>query len=110
MNKDAPGGAGAVNVAVIKPAKLMKAVLKDLGDAGTKIDIYGTGDPSPETVDMTTQYTVVDGATTRRHCGEFTGCARKIIGGGTGAKVVCKTATVGGSVTCPSSPSGAFLR
>lgn len=109
VNKDAPGGAGAVKVAVIKPAKLLKAVLKDLGDAGSKIDIYGAGDPSPSSVDVTTQYTVVDGLTVRRHCGAFTGCARKIIGGGTGAKVVCKNATPGGSVTCPSSPSGAFV-
>jgi hypothetical protein len=109
VNKDAPGGAGAVKVAVIKPGKLLKAVLKDLGDAGGEIDIYGTGDPSPSTVDMATQYTVVNGATVRRHCSEFTGCARKIIAGGAGAKVVCKTATAGGSVVCPSSPSGAFL-
>ena len=109
VNKDAPGGAGAVKVAVVKPGKLLKAVLKDLGDAGSKIDIYGTGDPSPSAVDVTTQYTVVDGATTRRHCGAFTACARKIIAGGSGAKIVCKTATAGGSVTCPSSPSGAFL-
>lgn len=109
VNKDAPGGAGAVKVGVIKPGKLLKAVLKDLGDAGNKIDIFGTGDPSPSAIVMTTQYTVVDGPTTRRHCSEFTDCARKIIGGGTGAKVVCKTATPGASVTCPSSPSGAFL-
>jgi hypothetical protein len=109
VNKNAPGGPGAVKVGVIKPTKLLKAVLKDLGDPGTKIDIFGAGDPSPATVDMTTQYTVTDGATVRRHCGEFTGCTRKIIAGGTGAKVVCKNPTAGGSVTCPSSPSGAFL-
>jgi hypothetical protein len=109
VNKSAPGGSGAVKVAVIKPSKLLKAVLKDLGDSGTAIDIFGSGDPSPSSVDMTTQYTVTDGATVRRHCGEFTGCARKIIAGGTGAKVVCKTPTPGVSVTCPSSPSGAFL-
>ena len=109
VNKTAPGGSGAVKVGVIKPGKLLKAVLKDLGDSGSAIDIFGSGDPSPSSVDMTTQYTVVDGATVRRHCGEFTACARKIIAGGTGAKVVCKTPTPGGSVTCPSSPSGAFL-
>jgi len=109
VNKDAPGGAGAVKVAVIKPQKLLKAVLKDLGDTGSKIDIYGTGDPAPSAVDVTTQYTVTDGALIRRHCGEFTACARKIIGAGSGAKVVCKNATPGASVTCPGSPSGAFL-
>lgn len=110
VNKDAPGGAGAVKVAVVKPGKLLKAVLKDLGDSGNAIDIYGTGDPMLSSVDMATQFTVVDGATTRRHCGEFTGCARKIIAGGSGAKIVCKTATPGGSVVCPpSSPSGAFV-
>jgi hypothetical protein len=109
VNKDAPGGAGAVKVGVIKPGKLLKAVLKSLGDAGSEIDIYGTGDPSPASVDMATQYTVVDGGEIRRHCGEFTACARKIIAGGSGAKVVCKTPVAGGSVTCPSSPSGAFL-
>lgn len=109
VNKDAPGGAGAAKVAVIKPGKLLKAVLKALGDAGSEIDIYGTGDPSPSSVDMATQYTVTDGATIRQHCGEFTACVRKIIGRGTGAKVVCKTPTAGALVTCPGSPSGAFL-
>jgi len=111
VNKDAPAGAGAVKVAVIKPQKLLKAVLKDLGDSGSKIDIFGAGDAAPGAVDVATQFTVTDGATVRRHCGEFTGCARKIIGGGTGAKVVCKSAVPGGSVTCPaaSSPSAAFL-
>jgi hypothetical protein len=109
VNKDAPGGAGAVKVAVVKPGKLLKAVLKDLGDSGSAIDIYGTGDPTLSSVDMTTQFTVIDGATTRRHCSEFTGCVRKIIAAGSGAKIVCKTATPGGSVVCPSSPSGAFV-
>jgi hypothetical protein len=109
VNKDAPGGAGAVKVGVIKPTKLLNAVLKSLGDAGSEIDIYGTGDPSPASVDMATQYTVVDGGAIRRHCGEFTACARKIIAGGSGAKIVCKTPVPGASVTCPSSPSGAFL-
>ena len=42
-----------------------------------------------------------DGVFTREH--------RWRVGGGTGAKVVCKVATPGAMVTCPSSPSGAFL-
>jgi hypothetical protein len=109
VNKEAPGGASAVKVAVIKPTKLLKVIVKDLGDAGSKIDIYAAGNPSPSTVDMTTQLTVTDGLTVRRHCSEFTGCSRKLIAAGTGAKVVCKTATAGGSVACPGSPSGAFL-
>lgn len=107
VNKDAPTG-GAVKVAVVKPTKLLKAVLKDLGDDGTKIDIYQDGSEAGS-VDVATQYTVVVDASTRRHCGEFTGCARKIIGGGTGAKVVCKSPVPAGSVTCPASPSAAFL-
>jgi hypothetical protein len=109
VNKDAPGGAGAVKVAVIKPTKLLKAVLKDLGDAGTKINIY-QGGATTNPVDVNTQYTVVDSGGVRKHCGEFTGCARKIIGGGTGAKVVCKTPVPGNTVTCPASPSAAFLK
>jgi hypothetical protein len=109
VNKEAPDGPGAVKVAVVKPGKLLKAVLKDLGDAGNAIDIYqGGAEITP--VDVNTQYTVVDDGGVRRHCGEFTGCARKIIGGGTGAKVVCKTAVSGEAVTCPASPSAAFLR
>lgn len=108
VNKLAPSG-GAVKVAVIKPTKLLKAVLKDLGDAGNKIDIYQAG-ATTNPVDVNTQYTVVDSGGTRRHCGEFTGCARKIIGGGTGAKVVCKSAVPGGSVSCPASPSASFLQ
>jgi len=108
VNKEAPTG-GAVKVAVVKPTKLLKAVLKDLGDSGSTIDVFqGGAETSP--VDVTTQYTVVVDGNVRRHCGEFTGCARKIIGGGTGAKVVCKSATPGGSVTCPASASPAFLK
>jgi hypothetical protein len=108
VNKPAPTG-GAVKVAVIKPTKLLKAVMKDLGDAGNKIDIY-QGGATTESVDVNTQYTVFDSGGVREHCGEFTGCKRKIIGGGTGAKVVCKTPVPGGSVSCPGSPSASFLR
>jgi hypothetical protein len=108
VNKEAPTG-GAVKVAVIKPTKLLKAVLKDLGDPGTKINIY-QGGATTNPVDVNTQYTVSDSGGVRRHCGEFTGCARKIIGGGTGAKVVCKTPVPGGSVSCPASPSSAFIK
>jgi len=108
VNKAAPDGGNAVKVSVIKPTKLLKAVLKALGDGGSEIDIYQAGDPT-ESVDVATQYTVVDGGAVRRHCGEFTDCKRKLIAAGTGAKVVCKTATPGGSVTCPGSPSASFL-
>jgi hypothetical protein len=106
VNKPAPAG-GGVKVSVIKPSKILKMVGKSLGDSPA--DIYQAGDTTAA-VDVSTIYTVVDGGATRRHCGEFTGCKRKIIGGGSGAKVVCKVATPGGSVTCPASPSSAFLK
>jgi hypothetical protein len=106
VNSSAPTG-GAVKVAVIKPTKLLKAVLKDLGDSGSAINIYQSG-ATTNPVDMAVQFTVVDGGATRRHCAEFTGCARKLIAAGSGAKVVCHTAVPAGSVTCPASPSAAF--
>jgi hypothetical protein len=78
---------------VIKPTKLLKAVLKDLGDGGSAVDIF-QGGATTTPVDAATQYTVVDGTTTRRHCGKFVDCARKLIAGGTGAKVLCKGGVV----------------
>jgi len=90
VNKAAPTG-GAAKVSVIKPGKLLKVVAKDLGDAGTKIDVY-QGGAATTPVDAATRYTVTNGGTTVRHCGTFTGCVRKLIGGDTGAKVVCKNA------------------
>ena len=88
VNKAAPSGPTGAKVAVIKPAKLLKIVGKSLGD--TAIDIFNTGPPDPSGVD--TEYTVVNGATTAKHCTNFAGadCTLKFIAGGTGAKLVCK--------------------
>ena len=88
---DLPQGA---NWLVNKPT----VVGKSLGDSPA--DILQAGD-TRESVDVATQHTVVDAGATRRHCGEFTDCKRKIIGGGSGAKVVRKTAVPGASVACP---------
>lgn len=96
VNKSAPSGPTGVKVAVIKPAKLLKVIGKSLGD--TPIDIYATGAPDPAGVN--TEYRVVNGPETNRHCTNFPGanCAYKIIAGGTGAKLVCKS---GSPAACP---------
>jgi hypothetical protein len=105
VNKSAPSG-GAVKVGVIKPNKLLKAVLKDLGDTGSLINVF-QGGATTNPIDMNVQYTIVNGGQTFRHCAQFTGCSRKLIAAGQGAKVVCKTPVA--SPSCPASPSGAFL-
>ena len=101
VNKTAPTG-GSTKVSVIKPGKLIKNVGKSLGDVPIDIALAPVGD-------VHTVYTVVNGATTVRHCSKFTGstCAHKSIAGGTGWKLVCKGN--GSPDTCPASPSGAFV-
>lgn len=98
VNKTAPTG-GATKVSVIKPAKLIKNVGKSLGDSPIDISTAPTGE-------VHAVYTVNNGGVFR-HCGKFTGCAHKIIAGGTGFKLVCKG--TGADDTCPASPSGAFV-
>jgi hypothetical protein len=101
VNKDAPGGPTEAKVAVIKPGKLLKIVAKGLGD--TDIDIFGAGDPGAGGV--RTAYCVTNGGEENCHCSEFTGCIYKLITGGTGAKLVCKSGVgdAGCSVTGSSS-------
>jgi cysteine-rich repeat protein len=87
VNKSAPGGSTTAKVAVIKPAKLLKLVAKERGDAD-KLDILGAGAPAGS---VFTAYCVVNGGVTTCHCTEFAGCAYKSIAAGTGAKLVCKS-------------------
>jgi hypothetical protein len=102
VNKGAPG-TGSTKVAVIKPGKLLKIVGKDLGDS--PIDIFGAGDLTGGSPDVTTVYTVTNDGQTNRHCGGLD-CSYKLIAGDTGAKLVCKAVVAAG---CPASPSGAFI-
>jgi hypothetical protein len=102
VNKGAPG-TGSTKVAVIKPGKLLKIVGKDLGDS--PIDIFGAGDLTAGSPDVTTVYTVTNDGQTNRHCGGLD-CSYKLIAGDTGAKLVCKSVVAAG---CPASPSGAFI-
>lgn len=94
VNKSAPGGSTAAKVAVIKPAKLLKLVAKERGDAD-KLDILAAGPPAGS---VFTAYCVVNGGVTTCHCTAFSGCMHKSIAGGTGAKLVCKS---------PNAPDGA---
>jgi hypothetical protein len=86
VNKEAPGGPTEVKVALIKPGKLLKLVGKGLGDL--PLDVLGGGDPSGP---VTTAFCVDNDGEESCHCSAFTGCAYKLIAGGTGAKLVCKT-------------------
>jgi pimeloyl-ACP methyl ester carboxylesterase len=114
VNKAAPGGAGEVKVAVVKPGKVAKVVGKGLGDI-TALDLF-QGAPGPNGV--TAVLTVNNGsdASTHRMCSNFSvgggsTVIFKEIAGGTGRKLVAK----GGQPTpCPvvtsevvSVPSGA---
>lgn len=89
VNRNAPTD-GAVQAAIVKPGKALKVVLKDLGDPGSRIDVY-QGGALTTPVDVAIQFTVVDGGETIQRCGTFTGCVRSLIAGGKGAKVVCKS-------------------
>jgi len=102
VNKGAPG-TGSTKVAVIKPGKLLKIVGKDLGDS--PIDIFGAGDLTGGSPDVTTAFTVTNDGETNRHCGGLD-CSYKLIAGDTGAKLVCKAPV---AASCPASPSGAFI-
>ena len=93
VNKSAPAGPTEAKVAVIKPAKLLKLVGKGLGD--TPFDVLAAGDPAGPVL---TAYCVDNAGEENCHCSSFTGCVWKSIGGGTGAKLVCKTGT--GDAAC----------
>jgi hypothetical protein len=94
VNRIAPTGPTQAKVAVIKPGKLLKLVAKGLGDV--PLDVFGGGDPG--TGGVRTAYCVTNGQEKNCHCSDFTGCAYKLIAGGTGAKLACKTGT--GDVAC----------
>jgi hypothetical protein len=55
------------------------------------LDVLGGGDPGAGGVQ--TAYCVTNGGEEHCNCSDFTGCAYKLIAGGTGAKLVCKTGT-----------------
>jgi len=93
VNKSAPGGSTEAKVAVVKPDKLLKLVGAGLGDV--PIDVLGAGDPVGS---IYTSFCVTNGAEEQCHCSELTGCVWKVIAGGTGAKLVCKTG--GGDASC----------
>jgi len=99
VNKAAPSG-GGTKVSVIKPAKLLKLVGKNLGD--TPIDILSQSGADSGTA--RTKYRITDSSTgfDSSFCSTFGGCVWKSIAGGTGAKLVCK----GGSAdpTCNGPP------
>jgi len=87
VNKDAPAGATGAKVAVIKPQKLLKVIGKSLGD--DPIDVVGSGAPVG---DVCAVYTVTNSGAVRRHCTAFaqSDVSFKIIGGGSGRKLVAK--------------------
>jgi len=106
VNKTAPNGITQAKVAVIKPGTLLKLVGKGLGDV--PLEVLSAGHPGPDRVQ--TAYCVTNGAEENCHCSDFTGCAYKLVAGGTAAKLVCKTGT--GEAACSAAPrttSGCFV-
>ena len=99
VNKDAPDGPTGVKVAVIKPAKLLKIVGKNVGD--TPIDLFAGGPPVGP---VRTSYEITNGGDVTRHCSEFDPAnpahvvTFKEIAGGLGRKLVAKR---GDPATCP---------
>lgn len=100
VNKAAPGGPTEAKVAVIKPGKLLKLVGKGLGDV--PFDIFGAG---PPTGSVFTAYCVTNDGVENCHCSEFTGCNHSTIGGGLGAKLVCKQGVADGACTALQPPA-----
>jgi len=86
VNKDAPAGPSGAKVAVIKPGKLLKLIGKTRGDSQV-LDLIAAGAP---TGSLYTAYSVDASGQTDTFCSEFSGCVYKVIGGGTGRKLVCK--------------------
>lgn len=102
-NKNSPGGPTGAKVAIVKPGKLLKLVGKTRGDSSV-LDMIDAGAP---TGGLFTAYTVVASGQTDNHCSEFElgRCAFKLIAGGTGRKLVCKSGA--GDADCSAaSPSG----
>jgi hypothetical protein len=108
VNRDAPGGAGAVKVAIVKPGKVAKLVAKGLGD-GPDVDLFvlpgdfdgpvttvyevtntapGSTPPAGDIVRMCSRFDVADGGTV----------VLKSLGDGTSRKLV---ATGGVATACP---------
>ena len=81
VNENAPS-AGAVQVSIVKPGKLIKVAAKSLGDVPFDVS-------SPPAGPVFAAYTVVNGGDEHRHCTQFGGCTHKAIAGGTGHKLVC---------------------
>jgi cysteine-rich repeat protein len=88
VNKAAPAGPSGAKVAVIKPGKLLKLIGKTRGDSSV-MDLIGAGAP---TGSLYTAYVVDASGQVDQHCSEFaaSSCSYKVIGGGTGRKLVCK--------------------
>lgn len=84
VDKDAPA-VQDTKVVVVKPGKILKLVAKGLGEE--PFDVLAAGAP---TGSVHAQLSVWNGGEEYRHCAMFTGCAYKLIAGGTGAKLVCK--------------------
>ena len=95
VNRAAPvSGDTDAKVVVVKPGKLAKLVGKSVGDI--TLDLEGAGDPGAQGIK--TMFRVTNGAEVNRHCSHFTDCSYKVLGGGTGAKLVCR---LGAPATCP---------
>jgi hypothetical protein len=105
VNKDAPGGPTGAKVVVIKPAKLLKLIGKTRGDSA-ELDMIANGAP---TGSVFTAYSITSGGVTDNFCSEFSGCAFKEIGGGTGRKLVCKGSTPDGGCTAAGPPPTAAV-
>jgi hypothetical protein len=89
VNKAAPAGEAQTKVAIVKPAKLLKLVAKDLGE--NPFDILVAGAPSPHPAgEVVSAYCVTNEAERFCHCSSFPVCSYRTIAGGTGAKLVCK--------------------
>jgi hypothetical protein len=87
VNKAAPTG-GAAKVSVLKPGSLVKVVGKSLGDTPLDISVAPTGV-------VYVADTIINGAETTRLCTQFNACVHKVIGGGTGYKLICKGNSTG---------------
>jgi hypothetical protein len=118
VNKTANPGVRGAKVVVVKPAKVLKVVGKNLGDgdAATGNDSATDLDLSTLTVDDTIRVIVTIDNTgnlppdTHIMCADFVNPVIKQIAGGTGYKLLSKASNV--PVTCETpygSPSHAFL-
>jgi cysteine-rich repeat protein len=99
VNTEAPGGATATKVAVVKPGTLLKIVGASLGD--TPIDLFAGGAPATP---VRTTFTVDNAGELSRHCSVFDPAdpshvvVFKEIARGAGRKLVAKR---GAAAACP---------